>query len=207
MMDEKFLHDTGVEVMRVVKTTLKAYRTFSKLAVEGEKVSVCGLQILTTLRYYPELNTVSDLADSLEFSKGLISREVETLRKGNYVTTAVDEKDRRVLRIFINKEVADPVILKQKEKLFNLIHQITDGIADEDIKKYRELNKIFLEKVAEVDFDKEVVTLICTELSLVTVCITVVSLLRIVCCRVETRICFTIFHSCVSVVSKFRNSN
>ena len=89
MMDEKFLHDTGVEAMRVVKTTLKAYRTFSKLAVEGEKVSVCGLQVLTTLRYYPELNTVSDLADSLEFSKGLISREVETLRKGNYVTTSV----------------------------------------------------------------------------------------------------------------------
>lgn len=53
MMDEKFLHDTGVEVMHVVKTTLKAYRTFSKLAVEGEKVSVCGLQVLTTLRYYP----------------------------------------------------------------------------------------------------------------------------------------------------------
>ena len=158
MMDEKFLHDTGVEVMRVVKTTLRAYRTFSKLAVEGEKVSVCGLQVLTTLRYYPELNTVSDLADSLEFSKGLISREVETLRKGNYVTTSVDEKDRRVLRIFINKEVADPVILKQKEKLFNLIHQVTDGIADEDIKKYRELNKIFLEKVAEVNFDKEVDT-------------------------------------------------
>ena len=158
MMDDKFLHDTGVEVMRVVKTTLKAYRTFSKLAVEGEKVSVCGLQILTTLRYYPELNTVSDLADNLEFSKGLISREVETLRKGNYVTTAVDEKDRRVLRIFINKEVAEPVILKQKEKLFNLIHQVTDGIADEDIEKYRELNKIFLEKVSEVDFDKEVDT-------------------------------------------------
>lgn len=45
MMDEKFLHDTGVEAMRVVKTTLKAYRTFSKLAVEGEKVSVCGLQV------------------------------------------------------------------------------------------------------------------------------------------------------------------
>lgn len=80
------------------------------------------------------------------------------MRKGNYVTTSVDEKDRRVLRIFINKEVADPVILKQKEKLFNLIHQVTDGIADEDIKKYRELNKIFLEKVTEVDFDKEVDT-------------------------------------------------
>ena len=152
MMDEKFLHDTGVEAMRVVKTILKAYRTFSKLAVEGEKVSVCGLQVLTTLRYYPELKKVSDLAE------GLISREVETLRKGNYVTTSVDEKDRRVLRIFINKEVAEPVILKQKKKLFNLIHQVTDGIADEDIKKYRELNKIFLEKVTEVDFDKEVDT-------------------------------------------------
>lgn len=156
MMDEKYLHDTGVEVMRTVKATLKAYRTFSKLAVAGEKVSVCGLQILTTLRYYPELNTVSDLADSLEFSKGLISREVETLRKGNYVTTAVDEKDRRVLRIFINKEVAEPVILKQKAKLFSLIHQISDGISDEDIEKYRELNEKFFEKVSQVDFDEDV---------------------------------------------------
>ena len=60
--------------------------------------------------------------------------------------------------MLFRSEVADPVILKQKEKLFNLIHQVTDGIADEDIKKYRELNKIFLEKVTEVDFDKEVDT-------------------------------------------------
>lgn len=115
MMDEKFLHDTGVEAMRVVKTILKAYRTFSKLAVEGEKVSVCGLQVLTTLRYYPELNTVSDLADSLEFSKGLISREVETLRKGNYVTTSVDEKDRRVLEFSLIKKLQNRLFLSKRK--------------------------------------------------------------------------------------------
>lgn len=155
-MDEKYLHDMGVEVMRVVKATLSAYRKFSKLSTEGEKVSVCGLQILTALRYFPDRNTVSDLAEDLEFSKGLISREVEILRKGNYLTTSVDEKDRRVLRVFVNKEVAEPVIIKQKKKLFSLVHQVTEGASDEEIIAYRELNKKVLDKVTKVDFDKEV---------------------------------------------------
>ncbi|MGN1126543.1 MAG: MarR family winged helix-turn-helix transcriptional regulator [Ruminococcus sp.] len=155
-MDDKYLHDAGVELMRMVKATLHAYRRFSKAAIEEEHISVCGLQILDALRYYPDNNTVSDLAENLEVSKGLISREVEVLRKNGYVTTAVDAKDRRVLRIKINREESDEILVKEKKMLFSLIYQMAGDLSDEEIVTYKDLNKRVYGNLMKAEIDKEI---------------------------------------------------
>ncbi|MGN1131478.1 MAG: MarR family winged helix-turn-helix transcriptional regulator [Ruminococcus sp.] len=155
-MDDKYLHDAGVELMRMVKATLHAYRRFSKAAIEGEHISVCGLQILDALRYYPDSNTVSDLAENLEVSKGLISREVEVLRKNGYVTTAVDANDRRVLRISINREESDEILIKEKKMLFSLIYQMAGDLSDEEIVAYKTLNKRVYSNLMKAETDKEI---------------------------------------------------
>lgn len=137
-MDERFLHDTGVELTKLSKITIANYKKFSKLAVKDDTISVCGQEILNSLRYYPEKNTVSDLSETVEVSKGLISREVEALRKKGYIKTATDDNDRRVLRIFI-AHGAEQVIRSQKEMLFKLIYQMAGDMSDEQLIKFREL--------------------------------------------------------------------
>ena len=155
-MDDKFLHEAGVEMMRLVKSTLHAYRRFSKSAIDDEHISVCGLQILDSLRYYPDRNTVSEIAESIEVSKGLVSREVETLRKNGYVTTAVDSKDRRVLRIFIDREESDEILVKEKKMLFSLIYQMAGDLTDEEIATYKSLNKRVYNNLMKADIDREI---------------------------------------------------
>ena len=99
---------------------------------------------------------MSDLAENIEVSKGLISREVEVLRKSGYVTTAVDSKDRRVLRISINREKSDEILVKEKRLLFSLIFQMAGDLTDEEIMTYKALNKRVYSNLIKVDIDKEI---------------------------------------------------
>lgn len=154
-LDAKYLHDTGVLLTKLSKTTIHKYKRFSKVAVEGEDISVCGLQILTSLRYYPERNTISDIAQTLEVSKGLISRNVEDLRKNGYVDTYQDSVDRRVLRITINDEKSQSVLLKQKKNLFKLIYQMAEGISDEQIIEFNKVLEVLLDNCKDASLDKD----------------------------------------------------
>ena len=154
-VDEKFLHDTGVLLTKVSKDTIHNYKKFSKVAVEDEDISVCGLEILTSLRYYPDKNTVSDLAQNMEVSKGLVSRNVEILRKSGYLNTYQDESDRRILRISINSEKALPVLLKQKKNLFSLIYQMAGDLTDEQLIQFNDTLKIVLENCKNASLDTE----------------------------------------------------
>ena len=154
-VDEKFLHDTGVLLTKVSKATIHNYKKFSKVAVEDEDISVCGLEILTSLRYYPDKNTVSDLAQNMEVSKGVVSRNVEILRKSGYLNTYQDETDRRILRISINSEKALPILLKQKKNLFSLIYQMADDLTDEQLIQFNDTLKIVFENCKNASLDKE----------------------------------------------------
>lgn len=109
------------------------------------------MEIITTLRYYPQKNTVSDIAEHLDFSKGLISREVEALRKNGYVTTAVDERDRRILRISINEEKAGAIVERQESKIFSLMYQMAGNLSDEEIQEFRRLTKIVMDNLSKAD--------------------------------------------------------
>lgn len=154
-MDSRSLHETGVEMIRLVKATLYYYRKFSKATLQDDKISACGLQILTTLRYYPDKNTVSEISDSLNVSRGLVSREVEALRKAGYVETAVDATDRRVLHVNIVSEKAEGIVKKQKEKLLSFLFQMSEGLTDEELIEFRRLNSKVFANVDNLDLDKE----------------------------------------------------
>jgi DNA-binding MarR family transcriptional regulator len=154
-MDEKLMHDTGVELIRLAKITISNYKKFSKTSVTDEEISVCGLEILSSLRYFPERNTVSEIAEQVEVSKGLVSREVEALRQKGYITTDIDSNDRRILRIFIAKG-AEELIKKQKTMLFNLIYQMTGDLTDDQLAKFRELIHMVMDNASKVDIKKDI---------------------------------------------------
>ncbi len=150
-MDERILHDTGVELVKTARAVINSYKKFSKLSVADEDLSVCGMEILNSLKYYPERNTVSELADSVDVSKGLVSREVETLRQKGYITTSNDENDRRILRISIS-DGADHVIKKQKQSLYFLMEQVMKDFNDDDFKKFRKMINAVSRNVLQVEF-------------------------------------------------------
>ncbi len=154
-MDSRFLYDTGVEMIHLVKATLHCYRKFSRESIKDENISFCGLQILTTLKYYPNCNTISNIANSLNVSKGLISREVEELHKGGYVETKVDSKDRRIMRIQIVSPNADTIVKKHEEKIFSFIMQMLEGFSDQEIGELKKLNSRIFENTKDLDLDRE----------------------------------------------------
>jgi DNA-binding MarR family transcriptional regulator len=154
-MDEKFIHDTGVELIKLAKLTISNYKKFSKTAVAEDDISVCGLEILTSLRYFPDKNTVSEIAEQVEVSKGLVSREVEALRQKGFITTDVDSNDRRILRIFIAPG-AEELIRKQKVMLFNLIYQMAGDLTQDQLEKFRELIHMVMENASNVDITKHI---------------------------------------------------
>ena len=153
-MDDRFMHDTGVELVKAAKVIIGSYKKFSKAAVDSEDISVCGMEILTSLRYYPEKNTVSEIAESVEVSKGLISREVETLRQKGYITTVVDNNDRRILRIYI-ADNADEIIKKQKKKLCSLMYQIFDNLDEDELLTLRKFIATITKNAASADSKKD----------------------------------------------------
>ena len=91
----------------------------------------------------------------MEVSKGLVSRNVEILRKSGYLNTYQDESDRRILRISINSEKALPVLLKQKKNLFSLIYQMAGDLTDEQLIQFNDTLKIVLENCKNASLDTE----------------------------------------------------
>lgn len=54
-MDGKYLHDTGVELVKLVKATLNAYRKFSNSAIKDDNIMRYGdynhIKILSSEEY------------------------------------------------------------------------------------------------------------------------------------------------------------
>lgn len=155
-MNEEILYHSGTQLLRLIKVTLHAYRKFSRVYVEGENISVTGLQILSSLRSTPNIDTVSELANKLDVSKGLVSREVEVLRKSGYVNINVDTSDRRVLHIECINEKAEPVILKQNRQLYSLIYQMVGDMSEEELKSFTSLMEVAYKNILEADINKQI---------------------------------------------------
>ena len=78
-------------------------------------------------------NTAKEIVDDLMTTKSHISKSIDSLTKDNIIIRIQDEYDRKVIRLFINKN-ADYILndLRQREKL--ITDSLTKGISKENIK-------------------------------------------------------------------------
>ena len=81
------------------------------------------IMLLLYLDKHQMKNTAKEIVDDLMTTKSHISKSIDSLTKDNIIIRIQDEYDRKVIRLFINKN-ADYILndLRQREKL------ITDSL-------------------------------------------------------------------------------
>jgi DNA-binding MarR family transcriptional regulator len=131
-MEKKYLSDSTIKLNKLCKTVVSAYRAYAQEALsEGQVISPTGMAVLTSLYNSPEADTISSIAFAIDVSKGLVSREVEKLRKDGYVSTVTDENDRRMVRLKLKDETI-PIIEKEYEVLQKLTLQLTSDMSEDE---------------------------------------------------------------------------
>jgi DNA-binding MarR family transcriptional regulator len=138
-MEKKYLSDSTIKLNKLCKTVVSAYRAYAQEALsEGQVISPTGMAVLTSLYNNPEGDTISSIAFAIDVSKGLVSREVEKLRKDGYVTTLTDENDRRMVRLKLKDETV-PIIEREYEVLQKLTQQLISDMSEEDFVTFMNL--------------------------------------------------------------------
>lgn len=91
------------------------------------------IMLLLYLDKHQMKNTAKEIVDDLMTTKSHISKSIDSLTKDNIIIRIQDEYDRKVIRLFINKN-ADYILndLRQREKL--ITDSLTKGISKENIK-------------------------------------------------------------------------
>ncbi|MCH5201924.1 MAG: MarR family transcriptional regulator [Oscillospiraceae bacterium] len=147
-MERGILSESTIKLNKLCKTLLSCYRDHALVSLTDEDsvVTPAGLGILTSLYYTPENDTISSLADNIDVSKGLVSREVEKLRIGGYVTTTTDKNDRRIVRPKIT-EKAIPIVKRELDVLLNLTEKLLDGITEEEFQGFMKTCEIIQENI------------------------------------------------------------
>lgn len=142
MSNDKLKSNTIV-LNKLCKNITNNYRNCAQTSlVNGEVISPTGMAILTSIFVNPNADTISHIATNICVSKGLVSREVEKLRKEGYLQAIADENDRRMVRLKLNDSTL-PLVEKELEILDILTEKVTEGISDEDFQKFLDIvNKI-----------------------------------------------------------------
>lgn len=143
-MEKGILNEHTIRLNKLCKILTSCYRGYSmkSMAKENPEITSAGLAILISLYYSPSDETISDLADSIDVSKGLVSREVEKLRQRGYVTITIDKNDRRIVRPQLC-EKAIPIVEREMGILSQLTEKLTEGITEDEFSSFMETcNKI-----------------------------------------------------------------
>ena len=120
------------------------------VAAKGDKkarVSRCMVEILLCLDQSKAPQTVRDV--SHDYSKGMISRCVEELRKQGYVTVVRDKEDRRAVRISLTDK-AKAVIADFHSKESALVETMYAGLNDADIQDLDRILEIVQANIADM---------------------------------------------------------
>lgn len=92
----------------------------------------CHPPVLLTI-YFNEGLSQNELSKILDFNKGAIAKLVKTLVEGEYITKALDEKDKRAHKLYLTDKGKNVI-----PKLFDFESQWTEkvikGITDDELK-------------------------------------------------------------------------
>ena len=106
-------------------------------------------EILLCLDQSKAPQTVRDVSHDTDYSKGMISRCVEELRKQGYVTVVRDKEDRRAVRISLTDK-AKAVIADFHSKESALVETMYAGLNDADIQDLDRILEIVQANIADM---------------------------------------------------------
>jgi DNA-binding MarR family transcriptional regulator len=110
----------------------KSYQKFC-----GQIVAECGftpneIVVLMHLSANQDNNLACDIVKCRNISKGLIAKSVESLCQKGYVTTGGDEKDRRLVHLYLTDK-SRPLVERIKACRQTFIQKLHKGIPAEDL--------------------------------------------------------------------------
>lgn len=91
---------------------------------------------------HSKMDTAKDIVNHRGYSRSLVSKTVDSLMRGGYITSKIDEKDRRVVHLALTKKARE--IMGDLEKTVEDIRTLTfEGVTQEEILLAKDiLNKI-----------------------------------------------------------------
>lgn len=112
----------------------KYFRAYCYHSVVEQGFSRNEIDVLISLKQYPEKNTVKGISETVHLSKGMISQAVESLRRKEFVTVGTDENDRRSVQIALDGK-AQPVLDRLREAYAAFVQKIVSGIPLEQLRE------------------------------------------------------------------------
>lgn len=98
-----------------------------------------------------KLDTAKDVVRHHGYSRSLVSKTVDSLTRGGYVTSKVDEKDRRVVHLALTPKAQD--IMGELETTVNRIRALSlEGISTEDILQAKGILMKILDNFQKISF-------------------------------------------------------
>lgn len=138
-----------------VKKVEYAYAKFSEPLLEEFNLPQVSFDILMFLANNPEYKTAKEICENRHIKKNLVSVHVEKLVSAGYLARGPIEGDRRKIGLTCtlkSKHIIDAGFKMQE----NFIKNLTNGITEDDWKKYKSvIDTIEANARAMVDSDEE----------------------------------------------------
>lgn len=110
----------------------KRYRQYCFASISEDDLTLNEAAVLHFLSNHPKSNTVKDISQQLNISKGLVSRSVESLRQKQLLITRTDAEDRRkVLITLCEKALPYTQSFQCSQEAFT--KKVLEGITEEEL--------------------------------------------------------------------------
>lgn len=113
-MDLKTLNPNGNAFLVSFTKAKKTYKKFISPTLNDLGLTHNEFEILVFLQENLEYNTAKDIVEFSGLSKGLISRSIESLLKKEMLTIKKDDKDKRIVRLYISDSAIETIDLLNK---------------------------------------------------------------------------------------------
>ena len=143
----KITKDNSESLLIIMSKFTKEYRKTSFKSIEGYGLTPSEIDVLMFLLNNAPLDTAKDICKYKGISKALVCRSVDSLSKRGLISTAVDDKDRRIIHLVLNdnaREIVDK--LKVSKNIF--INKILEGIKEEDMKIFMKAVNIMFDNIS-----------------------------------------------------------
>lgn len=141
-MDLKTLNPNGNAFLVSFTKAKKTYKKFISPTLNNLGLTHNEFEILVFLQENLEYNTAKDIVEFSGLSKGLISRSIESLLKKEMLIIKKDEKDKRIVRLYISDSATKTIdVLNKISNEFCKL--LLEGLKEEELISFDDiLNKM-----------------------------------------------------------------
>lgn len=131
-MDLKTLNPNGNAFLVSFTKAKKTYKKFISPTLNDLGLTHNEFEILVFLQENLEYNTAKDIVEFSGLSKGLISRSIESLLRKEMLTIKKDDKDKRLVRLYISNSAIETINFLNKISN-DFCKLLLEGLKDEEL--------------------------------------------------------------------------